>query len=105
MFIPIYVPSGSAQSLLHLIEHVRKCRFELERLLDLVPAHIRVFAIFKETRAMMLADKFDECRGIGLPVLGKTLEIFEYRIDARRREKCYRILGILVEVRVEDALI
>src|SRR3954465_14434719 len=54
---------------------------------------------------MMVADKFDERRRIGLPILGETIEVFENRIDACRTEKSYRILGVFVEVRVEDTLI
>ena len=62
---------------LHLVEHVRKRRLELECLLDLVRAHIRVFAVFKETRAMMLADELDERRRVGLPVRWEILRGFQ----------------------------
>ena len=73
---------------LHLVEHVRERRLELERLLDLVRADIRIFAVFKEARAMMVADKLDERRRVGLPVLGKTFEVLEDsdRCQSRRRE-------------------
>lgn len=53
----------------------------------------------------MVADELDERRRVGLPVLGKTLEVLEDSIDAGCREESYSILGVFVEVRVEDALI
>src|SRR5437016_13428361 len=74
------------RTLLHLVEHVRKRRLELERLLDLVRTHIWVFAVFEETRAMMFADELDERRGIGLPVLGKAFQVFEDCVEARTGE-------------------
>ena len=57
-------------------------RLELERLLDLVGAHIRVLAVFQEARALVLADELDERRSIRLPVLGEALEVLEDRLDA-----------------------
>ena len=88
---------------LHLVEHVRKRRLELQCLLDLVGAHVGVLAVFKEARALMLADELDERRGVRLPVLRKALQIFEDGAETRCRKNCDRILGVLVEVGVEDA--
>src|SRR5262249_25199607 len=82
-----------------------KRRFHAQGLLDLIGAHVRVLTVFHETRALVLAHELHDGRGVGLPVLGETFEIFEYRVDARGVEDGYRILAVLVEVRVEDALV
>src|SRR4029077_704535 len=66
---------------LHLVEHRRKRRLELECLLDLVCAYVGVLAVFQETRAMMLADKLDERRRVGLPVRRKSFEVFKDSIE------------------------
>ena len=54
---------------------------------------------------MVVADERDRRRQVGLPVLRKTFEVLEDRVNAGCREERYRILGVLVEVCVEDALI
>ena len=64
---------------LHLVEHVREGGLELECLLDLVGAHIGIFPVFEETRALVLADELDEFLRLGFPIFGETLEIFENR--------------------------
>src|SRR5262245_49737030 len=92
-------------ALLHLIEHRAEGCLQRQCLLDLVGAHVRVFAVLHETRALVLAGELDEGRRVGLPVLRKALEVFEYGIDAERLEQAHGILGVLVEVRVEDALV
>src|SRR6185369_16855391 len=70
------------ETLLHLVEHVREGGLDLEGLLDFVSAHIRIFPVFQETRALVLAYEPDEGRSIGLPVLGEPLEVFKYSPDA-----------------------
>ena len=90
---------------LHLVEHVRKCGFELKRLLDLVGTHIGIFPVFEEARAVVVADELDETLRIGLPIFRKAFEIFEDSENAGGREESHCILGVLVEVGVEDALI
>ena len=45
--------------------------FSLQRFLDLVGAHERIFAVFEETRALVLAHELDEGRRVRLPVFGK----------------------------------
>ena len=60
--------SNSSMSLasvdsLHLVEHVGEGRLELERLLDLVGADVRILAVFQEARALVLANELDERRG------------------------------------------
>jgi hypothetical protein len=64
---------------LHLVEHVREGGLELECLLDLVGAHIGIFPVFEETRALVLADELDEFLRLGFPIFGETFEIFENR--------------------------
>ncbi len=54
---------------------------------------------------MVLAHELDECRGVRLPVLGEALEILEDRADARPRKDGDRVLGVLVEIGVEDPLV
>src|SRR6185369_16682690 len=95
----------SPDPLLHLVEHVGEGSLDLEGLLDFVGAHIRIFPVFQETRALVLAYELDECRSIRLPVLGKPLEVFKHRPDAELREEAHGIFGVLVEVGVEDSLI
>src|SRR6478736_8765133 len=88
---------------LHLVEHVREGRLELQGLLDLVRTHERIFAIFKEARAMMVTDELDECRGVRFPIFRKTLQIIENGVETGCRKDANRILGIFVEVGVEYA--
>src|SRR5947208_359745 len=92
-------------SSLHLVEHIRECRLEHERFLDFVCAHIGVFAVFQKARTLMLADELYECRSIGLPVRREAFEVFEDGLEPGRREQSHGILGVLVKVRIEDALI
>src|SRR5262245_35568255 len=92
-------------ALLHLIEHRAEGCLQRQCLLDLVGAHERVFAVLHETRALVLAGELDEGRRVSLPVLRKALEVFEYGIDAERLEQAHGILGVFIEVRVEDALV
>src|ERR1700730_6676191 len=89
--------------LLHLVEHVREACLELQGLLDLVRTHERIFAIFKEARAMMVTDELDECLGVRFPIFRKALQIFENGIETRFRKDVNCILGIFVEVGVENA--
>src|SRR4029078_12272948 len=90
---------------LHLVEHVREGGLELECLLDLVGTHIGIFPIFEEARDLMLADKLDEFLRLGFPIFGEAFEVFEDSINAGGREESHSILGVLVEVCVEDPLI
>src|ERR1700677_1907076 len=90
---------------LHLIEHGRERGLQFECLLDLVGANKRILAVFEETRALMLADECDEGGRIGLPIRWESLEIFENRRNACGGEQCDSVLGVFVEVGVENALI
>src|SRR5437868_4243310 len=58
---------------LHLIEHVGERRLEPEGLLDLIRAHVGILPVFQEAGAMVLADEFDERRGVRLPILRETV--------------------------------
>src|SRR4051812_24744982 len=88
-------------SLLHLIEHGRKCVLHVERFLDLVGADERIFAVFKEAGTMMLAYEAHERVGIGLPILRKTFEVFKYCVQPRACKDRDGVLGVFVEIRVE----
>src|SRR4030095_79504 len=57
----IFKHGASCGRSLHLVEHVREGCLELQGLLDLVRTHERIFAIFKEARAMVVTDELDEC--------------------------------------------
>src|SRR3954467_3860525 len=105
-----WISSSSSTALppdrsLHLVEHVGERRLELERLLDLVRADVRVFAIFDEARAMMVANELDKGGRIRLPILGEAFEVLEDRVHAVLREERHGILRVFVEVRVEDSLV
>jgi hypothetical protein len=78
---------ASFGSSLHLIEHVRKSRLELKGFLDFVGGHVRVFAVFKEARVVVLTDELDERRGVRFPIVWKPLEVFKDRSDASFPEK------------------
>ena len=41
--------------------------------------------------------------GVSLPILGETFKILENRVQASRGEDCHCILGVFVEIGVEDA--
>ena len=54
---------------------------------------------------MVLADELDEFLRLGFPILGEAFEVFEDGMNTSGREESYCILGVFVEVCVEDALI
>src|SRR3954470_14045478 len=90
---------------LHLVKHVGECGLQRQRLLDLVGADKRILAVFKETWTLVLANELDESRWIRLPVFGKALEVFKNGADAELCEQSHCVLGVLIEVGVEDTLI
>src|SRR3984885_11896753 len=90
---------------LHLVEHVGERRFEPQFLLDLVGGDVGVLAVFQETGALVLTNEFHEGVRILFPVLRESLEGGEHRGDPRRAEQRHHILGVLVEIGVEDALV
>src|SRR3954466_1129261 len=97
--------NSSISGSLHLVEHVRECGLQRQRLLDLLGADKRILAVFQETRALVVANELDEGRRIRLPVFGKTLQVFKHGADAELCEQSHCILGVLIEVGVEDTLI
>src|SRR6478609_4938447 len=94
---------AAACPLLHLVEHVREGRLQPQRLLDLVSGHVRVLAVLQEARNLVITYEFDERLRVLLPILGKPLELGEDGRDASRTEQLDGVLGVLVEVGVEDA--
>ena len=54
---------------------------------------------------MVVADELDESLWLSLPIFREAYEIFEDGKYAGSREESYCILGILIEIGVEDALI
>jgi len=93
------------RSLLHLVEHVGEVFLQPLRLLDFDGSNIWIFTVFQKARALVLAEKFDERRNIGLPVHGKSFELLENSIDTSLSEQFDGVLGVLVKFGVEDSLI
>ena len=58
--------------------------------------------VLEEARTLMFPEKLDEGRGVRPPVSWKALELLEDGVDARLREESNGVLGVLVEVRIED---
>ena len=69
---------------LHLVEHVRERRLELQRLLDLVGTHIGIFPIFKEALALVLTDELDEFLRLGLPIFREPFEVLAMPVAEKR---------------------
>src|SRR5262249_35937731 len=90
---------------LHLVEHVGKRRLQLERLLDLFGGDKGVLPVFQEARALVFAKELADGGQVRLPVLQPSLELEECRRYARLGEEGHRILEVLVEIGVEDALV
>src|SRR5216110_455675 len=53
----------------------------------------------------MVADELDERLRVGLPVSGEALKIFENGSNAKLREERDGVFGVLIKVRIEDALV
>src|SRR6476619_5222375 len=86
---------------LHLIQHARQGRLYVERLYNLIRTDKRIFTVLQETRALMVADKFDERVGVGFPVARKAIEVVKDRIHSQTDKQRDRVFGVLVEIRVE----
>src|SRR5262245_9863704 len=100
----IVMSPGSARSL-ELIENFREGVLDPQRLLDLVSRDVRILAVFDEARALVCPDEPDEGVRVRLPVRREAFEVLEHRIDPCLTEERNRVLGVLVEVGVEDALV
>src|ERR1700722_8212632 len=98
-------PMALSRKSLHLVKHGRERGLEFERFFDLVGANERILAVFEETRALMLANEGHERGRIGLPIHRESLEIFEDSRNARGGEQRDSVLGVFVEVGVENALV
>src|SRR5687767_12045805 len=88
---------------LHLVEGIGECGLKPERLLDLIGRDIGILAVFEEARLVVIAHELDEGRRVCVPVLGEPIEILKHRSYAGCAKKGYCVLGVLVEVGVEDA--
>ena len=51
---------------------------------------------------MMIADELDECRGVRFPIFREAFQILENSTQTSWRKDGHRILGIFVEVGVEN---
>ena len=91
--------------LLHLVEHLGEGLLHPEGLLDFVARHVRVFAVLEEARTLMFADEIYERRCVRSPVRGKPFELLEDGIDTSRLEQLNRVLGVLVEIGIENTLV
>src|SRR5262245_9133117 len=97
--------SWREQFLLQLIEHLGQGALDLQGLLDLVGGDIRILPVFDEARTLVVADELDERFRVRFPVRRKPLEVLENRVDAGLSEESDRILGVFVEIGVEDPLV
>src|SRR6185437_11352714 len=97
--------SIAAPELLHLVEHSGKRLLHAKRLLDLIGADKGILGVFQEARALVVTHELDERRRVRLPVLGKALEVFENGTKAQLREQSDGVLGVFVEVGIEDPLV
>src|SRR3954447_5703461 len=99
------VTPGGNLSLLHQIKHFGKLRFELQCLLNFVCCLVWILTVLQEARALVFANKLDECWNVRLPVLGKTFKVLEHCVHSDLLKQGYCILGVLVEICIEDSLI
>jgi hypothetical protein len=53
----------------------------------------------------MLTNERDEPLGMLSPVQGESFKVFKGGCDARLAKQHHRILGVLIEVSIEDALV
>src|SRR4029453_218376 len=94
-----------SRPLLHLFEHLRERRLHRQGLLDLIAREVRVLRVLQEAVALVVTNELDERLRVRLPVLRKTLEVLERGVQSRLSEQHDGVLGVLVEVRVEDPLV
>ena len=90
---------------LHLVEHVRECRLELERFLDFFATHVGMLAVFEEAWPLVFAEKLDYGRRIGRVVRWPSFEGLKGRLDARLSEEDRGIFAVFIEIGIEDALV
>src|SRR5207247_9515553 len=86
-------------------QHQRERLCESERLFDFPGRHVRILPVLEGARALMFADELDEGRRVRFPIRRESFELLEDRVDARGFEQFDRVLGVLVEIRIENALI
>src|SRR4051812_17193644 len=95
-------PPARCRCLLHLVEGFGKGVLQPERLLNLVGRYVRIFPIFEKARAVMVPNKLDEGWHIRLPVLRKSFQVLEDRVDSALRKQSDCVIRVLVEFRVKD---
>src|SRR3569833_678462 len=90
---------------LHQIEHLGEGRLQPQRLLDFIPGHVGVLAIFQKAGTLMVANECYEGSGVDVPVLREAFEIFEHCRYPARAEQLDGVLGVFVEIRVKYPLV
>src|SRR5690242_8671185 len=91
--------------LLELVECRGERRFQLQRLLDLIRAYIRILAIFQKTWHLMFSEIPDDSRKIFSPVLREAFKVYEYRRYSGGKKYRKSVIHIFVEGSVKYALI
>src|SRR6187200_2941759 len=95
----------SAAHSLNLVQHVGERRLQPQCLLDLFRAYVRVLGVLEEAGTLVFPDELEECRRVGLPVHREAFQVLEDGVDPILGEERNSVLGVLVEIRIEDALI
>ena len=101
----IFKHSASCGGSLHLVEHVREGRLELERFLDFFATHVGMLAVFEEAWPLVFAEKLDYGRRVGRVVRRPSLEGLKGRLNARLPEEDRGIFAVFIEIGIEDALV
>src|SRR6266513_1795680 len=99
------VAPGRKWSLLHQVKHFGELRFELQTLLNFVCCCVGILTVFQKARTLVFAKEVDECWYVRFPVLGKAFKVFENCVHSDLFEQGYCVLGVLVEICIEDSLV
>src|SRR2546430_9283104 len=99
------VAPGRKWSLLHQVKHFGELRFELQTLLNFVCCCVGILTVFQKARTLVFAKEVDECWHVRLPVLGKAFKVLKDCVHSDLFEQGYCILGVLVEICIEDSLV
>src|SRR5215831_14622359 len=107
-FLPPFAPFQAPrreQISLQLIKHLGQGVLDPQGLLDFVGGDIRILTIFDKARTLMVPDELNERFRVRFPVHRKPFEVLENCIDAGLCKESYRVLGVFVEIGVEDSLV
>src|SRR5947199_9719416 len=99
------VAPGRKWSLLHQVKHFGELRFELQCLLNFFCCLVWILTVLQKARTLVFANELDECWYVRLPVLGKTFKVLENCVHSDLFKQGYCILGVLVEICIEDSLV